>query len=103
VDCLQLDVTRCGGYTGWLACAAIADAYEVDVSAHCAPALSADVACAVPNARHVEYFRDHARLEPMLFHGVPRVIDGRLVPDAGRIGHGMTVRDEAEAFRVPTR
>ena len=22
VDCLQLDVTRCGGYTGWLRCAA---------------------------------------------------------------------------------
>src|SRR5690349_462686 len=31
VDCLQLDVTRCGGYTGWLAAAAIAVAHNVDV------------------------------------------------------------------------
>ena len=46
VDCLQLDVTRCGGYTGWLRCAAIADAHGLQVSGHCAPSLHAPVAAA---------------------------------------------------------
>ena len=29
VDCLQLDVTRCGGYTGWLRGAAVAQAHNL--------------------------------------------------------------------------
>ncbi|HWF71518.1 MAG TPA: enolase C-terminal domain-like protein, partial [Mycobacterium sp.] len=33
VDCLQLDATRCGGYTGWLAGAAIAASHNLQVSA----------------------------------------------------------------------
>ena len=37
VDCLQLDATRCGGYTGWLRGAALAQAHNLQVSAHCAP------------------------------------------------------------------
>ena len=36
VDCLQVDVTRCGGYTSWLRAAALAGAYGLEVSAHCA-------------------------------------------------------------------
>ena len=64
VDCLQLDATRCGGYTGWLRGAAVAQAHHLDVSAHCAPSLHACVAAAIPNLRHVEWFIDHARLEP---------------------------------------
>ena len=41
VDCLQLDATRCGGYTGWLAAATLAASHNMQVSAHCAPALHA--------------------------------------------------------------
>ncbi len=78
VDCLQLDATRCGGYTGWLAAAAIASAHNLDVSAHCAPALHVPVAAAIPHLRHMEYFIDHVRLEPLLFDGVPTAADGRL-------------------------
>ena len=37
VDCLQLDVTRCGGITGFLAASALAAGASLDVSAHCAP------------------------------------------------------------------
>ncbi len=44
LDCLQLDATRCGGYTGWLRGAAVAAAHNLDVSAHCVPALHAPVA-----------------------------------------------------------
>jgi L-alanine-DL-glutamate epimerase-like enolase superfamily enzyme len=63
VDCLQLDVTRCGGITDFLRGAALAAAHNLQVSGHCAPNLHAHVAAAVPNLRHVEYFHDHQRIE----------------------------------------
>jgi L-alanine-DL-glutamate epimerase-like enolase superfamily enzyme len=99
VDCLQLDVTRCGGYTGWLRCAALAAAAGLQVSAHCAPSLHAPVAAALPGLRHVEWFADHARVEPLLADGVPEVVDGALtVPDAP--GHGMRLREGAQRWRT---
>jgi len=79
VDCVQLDATRCGGYTGFLRGAAVAAAFHRDVSAHCAPTVHAPVAAALPNLRHVEYFADHARLEPSLVSGAAVVQDGCLV------------------------
>lgn len=100
VDCLQLDATRCGGYSGFLAGAALAAAANREVSAHCAPSLHLPVALAVPNLRHVEWFADHARLEPMLFTGTPTVRDGALVPASRAPGHGMGLSPEGEAFRV---
>lgn len=100
VDCLQLDVTRCGGYTGWRAAAAVAQAAGLDVSAHCAPALHAPIAAAVPNLRHLEWFADHVRLEPLLAAGVPEVIDGELQVPLGSPGHGMRLRDDAERWAV---
>ena len=39
VDCLQIDATRCGGYTEWLRSVAIAASFGLTVSAHCAPNL----------------------------------------------------------------
>jgi len=66
---------------------------------HCAPSLHAPVAAALPELRHVEWFADHARLEPLLVDGAPPVEDGTLlVPDAP--GHGMTLRPRAEEWRV---
>jgi len=100
VDCLQLDVTRCGGYTGFLRCSAIADAHGLQVSGHCAPSLHAPVAAATPNLRHIEWFIDHARLEPLLVDGAPPVRDGVLVPDDTVVGHGMSVSTRAERYRV---
>ena len=76
VDCLQLDVTRCGGITEFLRGAALAKAHNLEVSGHCAPNLHARVGVAVPNLRHVEYFHDHQRIERLLF-------DGALDPDGG--------------------
>jgi L-alanine-DL-glutamate epimerase-like enolase superfamily enzyme len=99
VDCLQLDATRCGGYTGWLRCAALADAAGLQVSAHCAPSLHAPVAASLPWLRHVEWFADHARLEPQLVDGAPQVRDGALRLHAGP-GHGMRLRADAERRRV---
>ncbi len=100
VDCLQLDVTRCGGYTGWLRGAALAQAHNLQVSGHCAPSLHAPVAAAIPNLRHVEWFADHARLEPLLVDGLPQVRSGALQLQAQRAGHGMTLSDRAERWRV---
>lgn len=98
VDCLQADVTRCGGITGWRRAAALAAAAGRDVSAHGAPQLAAHVACSVPNARHLEWFADHVRLESLLFDGVLSPTGGALRPDPGRAGHGMALR-EADAAR----
>ncbi|MCV7265790.1 enolase C-terminal domain-like protein [Mycolicibacterium poriferae] len=100
VDCLQVDATRCGGYTGFLQMAAIASAHNLEVSAHCAPALHAPVAAAVPNLRHVEWFNDHVRLEPMLLDGVAPVDDGAIVVQCERPGHGMTLSDGVDGHRV---
>ncbi len=100
VDCLQLDATRCGGYTGFLAGAALAASANWEVSAHCAPSLHAPVALAVPNVRHVEWFADHARLEPVLLDGVPVVEDGLLSVTGDAPGHGMTLSDRGADFRI---
>ena len=81
VDCLQADVTRCGGITGLLGAAALAEAHGIDVSAHCAPQLSAHAFCAVQRLRHLEYFHDHVRIEGMLFDGVLAPEGGALRPD----------------------
>ena len=99
VDCLQLDATRCGGYTGWLAAASIAAAHNLEVSAHCAPALHAPVAAAITNIRHIEYFIDHTRLEPKLFTGLPTAAGGLLTPDTTRPGHGMSLAATAAHYR----
>lgn len=100
VDCLQLDVTRCGGYTGWLAAASIAAAHNLEVSAHCAPALHVPVAAAVPRLRHLEYFIDHMRLEAELFDGIPVPGGGRLPVTTTRPGHGMAVAERAQRYRI---
>ncbi|HUI04883.1 MAG TPA: enolase C-terminal domain-like protein [Acidimicrobiales bacterium] len=100
VDCLQIDVTRCGGYTSWLRAAALAGAHGLEVSGHCAPHLHAPLAGAVPNLRHIEYFHDHVRADGLLFEGLPAVEAGSLV---GRppVGHGITLDGaRAEPYRA---
>jgi L-alanine-DL-glutamate epimerase-like enolase superfamily enzyme len=94
VDCLQLDVTRAGGITGFLQLAGLAQAHGLDVSAHCAPQLSAHVMCGIPNARHIEYFHDHVRVEHELFAGVLEPEGGELRPDRSRAGNGLELREE---------
>jgi L-alanine-DL-glutamate epimerase-like enolase superfamily enzyme len=99
VDCLQADVTRCGGITGVLQAAAVAAAHGLDVSAHCAPAASAHAFTAVQNLRHLEYFHDHVRVEDLLFDGVPEPEGGALVPDRSRAGLGLELkRADAEKY-----
>jgi len=89
VDVLQADVTRCGGITGFLQAGALCDAFQVPLSAHCAPALHLHVGCAVSALRHAEYFFDHVRIERLLFDGVAEPDKGALHPDLNRPGLGL--------------
>jgi L-alanine-DL-glutamate epimerase-like enolase superfamily enzyme len=101
VDCLQADVTRCGGFTGLAAVAALADGAQLDLSGHCAPQLSAHGLAAVRRLRHLEYFHDHVRVESMLFDGVLEPEDGALRPDRSREGNGLELmREEAARWAV---
>jgi L-alanine-DL-glutamate epimerase-like enolase superfamily enzyme len=102
VDAIQADATRCGGVTGFMDAAALADAFGLPLSSHCAPALHVALCCAARRAVHLEYFHDHVRIERMLFDGAPQPRDGRLHPDRGRPGLGIALREEdARRFRVP--
>ena len=100
-SCLQADVTRCEGITGFRRVAALCQARSVELSAHCGPSIHAHVCCATPSLRHLEYFHDHARLERMLFDGVLEPVDGALRPDLGRPGNGLELkRADAEPFAI---
>jgi L-alanine-DL-glutamate epimerase-like enolase superfamily enzyme len=99
VDVLQIDATRAGGYTGFVAAAAVAEAAGLEVSSHCAPALHASVDVAVRNVRHAEWFHDHVRIEGLLFDGAPEVRGGAMGPDRSRPGLGLELkRADAERF-----
>lgn len=101
VDVLQIDSTRCGGFTGFMQCADIAAGFGIEVSAHCAPSLHAQVCGALNGVRHIEYFHDHVRIESMLFDGLPTLQDGRLRPDPSRPGLGLELRvGDAERYRL---
>jgi L-alanine-DL-glutamate epimerase-like enolase superfamily enzyme len=92
VDCLQADVTRCQGITGFLRVAALCQARSLELSAHCGPAIHLHPCCAAPALRHLEYFHDHVRIERRFFDGVPEPVDGALHPDLTRPGNGLELR-----------
>ncbi len=101
VDCLQADVSRCGGITEWLRAAAVAASYGLQISGHCAPHLHAAVATAVPNLRHLEWFHDHVRIEGMFFDGALDPSGGTVRPDPDAPGLGLTWRAaDAERYRT---
>jgi L-alanine-DL-glutamate epimerase-like enolase superfamily enzyme len=89
VDVLQADATRCAGITGLLGVGALCEAWSLPLSTHTAPALHAQVCCALPALRHLEWFHDHVRIERLLFDGAPEPADGHLVPDRSRPGLGL--------------
>jgi len=101
VDCLQADVTRCEGIGGFLRVAALCEAANVPLSAHCAPAAHLHVCCAAAPVRHLEWFHDHVRVERLLFDGVAEPAGGALRPDLMRPGNGLELkRRDAERFAL---
>lgn len=100
VDVLQIDATRCAGITGFMAAASLAHAFEVPVSAHCAPALHLHPCLSALHVEHIEWFHDHVRIEAMLFEGAPNPGGGR-VRDNGAPGLGLVFKaQDAERFRA---
>ncbi|EKV31776.1 Mandelate racemase [Caenispirillum salinarum AK4] len=98
VDVLQADATRCGGVTGFLMADALCEAYDMPLSAHCAPSLHAALCCAAGRAVNLEYFHDHVRLETALLDGALTARDGVVAPDPSRPGLGLALKD-ADAAR----
>jgi len=103
VDCLQADVSRCGGITEWLRVAAVAASFGLAISGHCAPHLHVHAAAAVPNLRHLEWFHDHVRIESMFFDGTLDPTGGTIRPDPDAPGLGLTLRtaDVQQFARTP--
>ncbi|WP_104092118.1 enolase C-terminal domain-like protein [Arthrobacter sp. GMC3] len=100
VDCIQADVSRCGGITQWLGVASLAEAYGLEISGHCAPHLSVHVAAATPNFRHLEWFHDHVRIETMFFDGCLDPAGGALTPSASP-GNGLSLRKaDMDPYRI---
>ena len=101
LDCVQVDVSRCGGITQWLRIAALVAAHGLQVSGHCAPHLSVHVAAATENFRHLEWFHDHVRIEGMFFDGTLDPTGGAIVPDAHSPGNGLALRStDIEKYRI---
>jgi L-alanine-DL-glutamate epimerase-like enolase superfamily enzyme len=101
VDCLQADVSRCGGITEWQRAAAVAASCGLDISGHCGPHLHAHVAAATPNLRHLEWFHDHVRIESMFFDGTLDPAGGVIRPDPDVPGNGLTLRhSDADHYRA---
>jgi L-alanine-DL-glutamate epimerase-like enolase superfamily enzyme len=101
VDCLQADVTRCEGISGFLRVAALCQARSLELSAHCGPSIHAHPCCAVVPLRHLEYFHDHVRIERIFFDGVLEPIDGQLRPDLTSPGNGLELkRADAERYSI---
>jgi L-alanine-DL-glutamate epimerase-like enolase superfamily enzyme len=101
VDCMQADVTRCGGITAVVRVGGLCEAHGLDLSGHCAPAVSAHAFCGVVHLRHLEYFHDHVRVERLLFDGTLDPAGGVLRPDRDRAGLGLTFkRRDAERYQV---
>jgi L-alanine-DL-glutamate epimerase-like enolase superfamily enzyme len=92
VDILQADATRALGITGFLQADALCAAHSLPLSAHCAPAIHTHAAAAAGQLVHLEQFRDHVRMEAVLFEGIPPVIGGAIAFDAARPGLGLVLR-----------
>ena len=101
VDVLQIDATRCMGVTGFLKAAALAEGFHIPQSSHCAPSLHIPLMAHITEGLHIEYFYDHARIEDMLFEGIPKVKKGLLEPQDELSGFGWVFKSNvAEAYAL---
>ncbi len=101
VDIMQADATRCFGYTGFLEAASLCRAFDIPLSSHTAPSIHLHICLADSNVCHMEYFHDHVRIESRYFEGFPQIVDGALVPDLGKPGHGLELKEgDIEKFKI---
>jgi L-alanine-DL-glutamate epimerase-like enolase superfamily enzyme len=97
VTVLQVDATRCGGITGFLAADALCWSANVPLSSHCGPSIHLHVCCAARRAVHMEFFHDHARIERMFFDGFCEPVHGVMSPDLSRPGMGLELKEKDAA------
>lgn len=101
VDILQADATRCGGITNYLKAGALAEAYQIPFSSHCAPSLHLHPSLSLPAFYIAEYFFDHVRIEKMAFDGFNAPENGCMKPDLSRPGNGLTLKEkDVEKFKI---
>lgn len=101
VDILQADVTRCAGISCLLGVDKLCSARSRPLSLHCSPTLHCNVGACLETLVHLEYFHDHARIETMLFEGVPEPVGGVLRPNEELPGLGIEFRwADAARFSV---
>jgi L-alanine-DL-glutamate epimerase-like enolase superfamily enzyme len=101
VDCVQVDVTRCGGISELLRIAHLAGENGLDVSGHCAPYQHAAALATLPNLRHLEWFHDHVRIEERFFDHATAMSGGTLYLSDDSPGNGLTwLADAAAPYRV---
>ena len=101
VTVLQADCTRCGGISGFMAAASLCWAHNIPLSSHCGPSMHLHACCSAARAIHMEFFHDHVRIERMFFDGFCEPVDGCMIPDLSRPGHGLELkRQDAERFRA---
>jgi L-alanine-DL-glutamate epimerase-like enolase superfamily enzyme len=89
---LEAGATRALGVTGFLQANALCAARSLPLSAHCAPSIHAHAGAAASQLVHLEHFRDHARMETVLFEGTLPVVGGAVAFDAARPGLGLVLR-----------
>jgi L-alanine-DL-glutamate epimerase-like enolase superfamily enzyme len=97
VDILQADATRALGITGFLQADALCAARSLPFSAHCAPAIHAHAGAAATKLVHLEAFREHLRMEDLLFEGTLPIVDGMMTFDPARAGLGLVLRSDEAA------
>ena len=89
-DYLMPDVMKIGGVSGWMRCAAMAQAHNLRVSSHLWPEISAQLLCCTPTAHWLEYcdWWNPVVAEPI------RVEQGHAVID-GALGSGVSWDEDA--------
>jgi len=91
-DLVMPDAGRIGGVTGWQQAAGIAAAYDVEMSSHLIPELSAHLLAATPTAHWLEYvdWANTILAEPVVLR------DGAIAASA-KPGTGLAWNDDAVA------
>ena len=89
-----------GGITGFLQVGSLCDAFQLPLSAHCAPALHVALALAVPRFRHLEYFHDQRGSSRCCLTAFPSRMKA-LQPDRSRPGLGIAFKAaDAEQYKL---
>ncbi|HTX59311.1 MAG TPA: enolase C-terminal domain-like protein [Verrucomicrobiae bacterium] len=98
-DVLQADVTRCGGFSGFIAADGLCQSQTRPLSSHGAPYATLHAALAAKSLRHIEFYYDHVLIEQRLFDGAAPPKRGVLFADPTRPGIGLQLRrPDAERY-----